>query len=65
VSTSLTITTEMRIRAASVIMSIVPMMAQRTIYVWYQSPKLDSPSPERDTREADQREREIQGIQER
>ena len=33
VSTSLTSKTEMRIRAASVMMSIVPMMPQRTIYV--------------------------------
>jgi hypothetical protein len=32
-STSLTSKTEMRIRAASVMMSIVPMMPQRTIYV--------------------------------
>ena len=52
-STSLTIRMEMRIRATSVIMSIVPMMAQRAIYVWYQSPKLDASSPERNTREAD------------
>ena len=33
VSTSLTSKTEMRIRAASVMMSIVPMIPQRTIYV--------------------------------
>jgi hypothetical protein len=33
VSTSLTSKTEMRIRAASVMMSIVPMMPQRTIYI--------------------------------
>lgn len=33
VSTSLTSKTEMRIRAASVMMSIEPMMPQRTIYV--------------------------------
>ena len=32
-STSLTSKTEMRIRATSVMMSIVPMMPQRTIYV--------------------------------